>query len=237
MKRLNIFIMVNLLIVILSFFNIVRINSKTRDNVLEYCNMLASKITKYVVNDAYTAKEYDMNENKLFEIIQGSDGEIKTIIYDTMAVNTLLNSITDKVYDDFNKLESGDIESLNIRENILTNSATNIGSEGIILEIPSGIILDNYLFSNLGPKIPIKISLTGEFESHISTEVKEYGINNALIEMYIDIRVTEQVTVPFLSEKIIIENQIPISLNVINGKIPDYYLNGFDKQSNIYQTS
>lgn len=235
MKKRNIFIIANLFIIIFSFSYIGVINSKTKENIIEYSSMLASKITKYVVNVAYTTKEYDMNENGLFDVVYGNDGEIKTIIYDTMSVNSLLNAVTNKVYEVFNKLELGKINELNIRENILTNNSTNIAKEGIILEIPTGLFSNNYFFSNLGPKIPIKISLTGEFESHISTEVKEYGLNNALIEMYIDIRVTEQVTMPFISKKIIIENQIPISLNIINGKIPEYYLNGFDRMSNVYQ--
>lgn len=235
MKKRNIFIISNLLILIVSFAYIIAFDNRSKDRVMEYCIMLASKITKYVVNEAYIAKEYDMNENSLFEVVYGNDGEIKTIIYDTMSVNSLLNAVTDKVYEVFDKLETGNIKDLNIRENILTNNYNNVGKNGIVLEIPGGIFLRNYFLANLGPKIPIRISLTGEFESHISTEVKEYGLNNALIEMYIDIRVTEQVTMPFISEKIVIENQIPISLNIINGKIPDYYLNGFDRMSNVYQ--
>ena len=90
---------------------------------------------------------------------------------------------------------------------------------------------------NLGPKIPVRISITGELESQISTKVEEYGINNALISMYVDITITEQITMPFISKKIKIDNQIPIAINLINGKIPNYYFDSFDKHSNLYQVN
>lgn len=196
--------------------------------------MLASKITKYVVTKAYEPEIFDINDN-LYEIVQDNDGYIKTIIYDTMEVNKLLSIINENVYDMFDSLENGVLKQINIRENILTNDNKSKFDDGIILEIPLGIVTNNFLFSNLGPKIPIKISLTGEFESCISTSVEEYGMNNALISIYIDIRVTEQITMPFVTEKVVIENKIPISINVINGKIPNYYLSSFDKTSNVYK--
>mgnify|MGYP005772331177 CR=1 FL=1 len=224
----------NLLLIFLSIFNIVFINRTTNDKIVEYSTMLASKITKYVVTKAYEPEVFDMNDN-LYEIIKGEDGEIKTIIYDTMKVNKLLNSINENVYNLFDNLEGGVLDQLNIRENILINNNKSNSIDGIVLEIPSGIVTNNFLLSSFGPNIPIKISLTGEFESCISTSVEEYGINNALISIYVDIRVTEQITLPFISKKILIENKIPISVNVINGKIPNYYLNGFEKTSTVYK--
>ncbi len=227
-------IFVNLSLLLLAIYNIIIINRFSGDKITEYSTMLASKITKYVVTKAYEPEIFDINDN-LYEIVQDNDGYIKTIIYDTMEVNKLLSIINENVYDMFDSLENGVLKQINIRENILTNDNKSKFDDGIILEIPLGIVTNNFLFSNLGPKIPIKISLTGEFESCISTSVEEYGMNNALISIYIDIRVTEQITMPFVTEKVVIENKIPISINVINGKIPNYYLSSFDKTSNVYK--
>lgn len=227
---------INLTVFILVIANIVFINNSTSSKFVDYSTMLASKITKYVVTKSYLADDFNMSENKLYEIVRGEDGEIKTIIYDTAEVNKLLSKITDRVYSIFDELETGNLDNLNIRENILVNKKNRNFKEGIILEIPSGIVTNNFLFSNLGPKIPIRISLTGEFESFVSTKIEEYGLNNALISIYVDIRVTEQITMPFKTEKIVIENKIPISINLIAGKIPNYYLSGFDRTSNVYKS-
>lgn len=235
MLRKHKFLIINFLLFILVIINIIFINVSTSDKIIDYSTILASKITKYVVTSVYQESIFNLEEHPIYEIIKDSKGEIKTINYNTEEVNNLLSKISDRVYAMFDKLESGDIKKLSIRENILTNKENNY-ENGIILEIPSGIILNNFLFSSLGPKIPVRISLTGELESCISTKVEEYGLNNALISIYVDIKVTEQVLLPFRTEKIIVENKLPIAMNLINGEIPNYYLSGFDKNSNIYKT-
>jgi len=235
LKRRFLFFLAHFFLLLFTFFHIVWINQVTKDKVLEYSTMLASKITKYVVNNAYAADSFDLNRNHLYEIVKGNDGEIKTILYDTKAVNDLLSAINDKVYTMFDELENGNLKKINIQENILTNSSSSYDN-GIVLEIPSGIVMDNYLFANLGPRIPVRISLTGGLESHLSTKVEEYGINNALVSLVVNIRVTEQITMPFITKEIVIENEIPVTIHLINGKIPDYYLNGFSRSSNVYKS-
>ena len=194
--------------------------------------MIASKITKYVVNNAYVREKVNYYAGDIYDIVKDDTNEIKNIIYDSGIINDLLNSITDRVYEMFNMLEYDDLGKINIRENILSSKANN--KDGIVLEVPSGVIFDNYLLSSLGPKIPVKISLTGEFESFISSEVVEYGINNALITIYINVKVSEQITLPFISDKVVVENKIPIFMSLVNGTIPNYYIGGFSKNSNIY---
>lgn len=195
--------------------------------------MIASKITKYIVNNAYVREKVNYYANDIYDIVKDSDtNEIKNIIYDSGVINDLLDSVTSRVYNMFNMLEYGDLSKLNIRENILTTSVND--KDGIIMEIPNGLMTNNFLFSNLGPRIPVKLSLTGEFESYISTDVVEYGINNAMITIYINIKVSEQITIPFITDKVSIENKIPIFMSLVNGKIPNYYIGGFSKNSNIY---
>ena len=234
MKKKNKILIINILLLFSSFFNIFIINEISKNNIEEYSYMLASKITKYIVNNAYVREKINYYANDIYDIVKSDEtNEIKNIIYDSGVVNDLINSITDRVYNMFNMLEYGDLNKLNIRENILTSNVNNT-KDGIILEIPSGILFNNYLLSNLGPLIPLKISLTGEFESYVSTDVIEYGINNAMVSIYINIKVTEQVTMPFITKQITIENKIPIFMSLVNGTIPNYYISGFSKNSNIY---
>ena len=223
---------INIFLIIVTFFNIFFINYISKDKIKDYSTMLASKITKYIVNNAYVREKVNYYANDIYDVVKDNANEIKNIIYDAGVVNELIDSITERVYNMFNMLEYGDLSKINIRENILTSSPNN--NEGIVIEIPTGIIFDNYLFSTLGPKIPVKISLTGEFESYVTTDVVEYGINNAMVSIYINIKVSEQITMPFVSQKITIENKIPIFMSLVNGSIPNYYISGFSKNSNIY---
>ena len=73
-----------------------------------------------------------------------------------------------------------------------------------------------------------------EARKTVLTKIKEYGINNCLIEMNLVIEIKQQIMLPLISKKIKIINDIPISYKVINGKIPEYYSGSLSKGSNIY---
>ncbi len=221
-----------ILTIIFSFINILIINYKTKNRILDYTTMIASKVTKYIVNNAYIREKINYYADDIYDVIKDDTNEIKNIVYDSGVINNLMNSITNRIYNMFNMLELSDIKSINIRENILTTDSST--KDGIVLEVPTGIIFGNYILANLGPKIPVKISMTGEFESYVSSEVKEYGINNALITINITIKVTERITMPFVTEAITIENKVPIFISLINGSIPNYYIDGFVKNSNLF---
>ena len=223
---------VNFFLIVITFLNIFFINYVSRDKIKDYSTMLASKITKYIVNNAYVREKVNYYTDDIYDVVKDDTNEIKNIVYDAGVVNELINSITERAYNMFNMLEYGDLSKINIRENILTSDLNS--KDGIVMEVPSGVIFDNYLLASLGPKIPVKISLTGEFESYVTTDVVEYGINNAMVSIYINIKVSEQITMPFASQKITIENKIPIFMSLVNGSIPNYYISGFSKNFKIY---
>ena len=103
-----------------------------------------------------------------------------------------------------------------------------------VLMVPFGIASNKIYFSNLGPKIPVRIKTIGSILSNVDVKIKEYGINNCLIEMNLVIEIKQQIMLPLISKKIKIINDIPISYKVINGKIPEYYSGSLSKGSNIY---
>ena len=55
-----------------------------------------------------------------------------------------------------------------------------------------------------------------------------------MITININIKISEQITMPFITKKITVENKIPIFMSLVNGEIPNYYIGGFTKNSNIY---
>ena len=225
-------LIINLIIFFLAIINMSFINQISKEKIKDYSTMIASKITKYVINNAYVREKVNYYAEDIYDIIKDDSNEIKNIVYDAGVINDLINSITERIYNMFNMLEYGDLKKINIRENILTTNKND--KEGIVLEVPTGIIFDNYLLASLGPSIPVKLSLTGEFESYISSDVVEYGINNAMVTININIKISEQITMPFITEKITVENKIPIFMSLVNGEIPNYYIGGFTKNSNIY---
>lgn len=171
-------------------------------------------------------------DDDMYNVIQNKDGEIQTIDFNPVIVNKFLSSTTSIVSNNLKKIEKGkinDISFINSEEYNIKNL-----KNGVISEIPMGIISNNVLLSNIGPKIPVKLNLIGNVVSSVETTVKNYGINSALIEIYANVEITEEVIIPFQTERIKITNNIPVAIKIINGSVPDYYSDGkLNSSSNI----
>lgn len=192
------------------------------------CEKMAIVVIKNSLNDDVLSTL----EGDMYEIVQNDSGEIQTIDFNPVIVNKFLSKTTSVVSENLKKLEKGEIEDISF----IDYNEYDIDNlkNGVISYIPMGIITNNVLLSNVGPKIPVKISLVGNVISSVSTNVSNYGINNALLEITAKVEVTEEVILPFQTEKIKIVNNIPVAIKVINGKVPDYYSNGkIQESSNI----
>ncbi|WP_443686870.1 sporulation protein YunB, partial [Phascolarctobacterium faecium] len=55
------------------------------------------------------------------------------------------------------------------------------------------------------------------------TKVKNYGINNVLLELYLDISVSSSLLTPVSKEEIKDNFSILIASRIIAGSVPDYY--------------
>ena len=58
----------------------------------------------------------------------------------------------------------------------------------------------------------------------VKTTIKDYGINNALIQLDLTIDANIQIILPFASKITKVSFTTPITIDMINGKIPTYYL-------------
>ena len=58
-------------------------------------------------------------------------------------------------------------------------------------------------------------------------------MNNALLKLNINISINVRVVLPIVSNDIDTNFTVPISMKVIQGKIPSYYMDGFTSNSNI----
>ena len=67
------------------------------------------------------------------------------------------------------------------------------------------------------------LKIIGNVTSGIKTDVKEYGINNSLITISSEITVEMMVILPFSSDYVSITNLVPISIKIIQGKVPEFY--------------
>ena len=157
-----------------------------------------------------------MISDNLYVINKNDDEEIKMITYNSFEVTKLINEVTSNIENKIRMIENNEMDYYG-------NSGFET-SAGVIAEIPFGIIFDNPLLANIGPKIKIRLNVLGDIMSNIETEVKPYGINNAYVEVRIKLEVTARIVLPFATEKIAISNVIPLSMNIVQGTVPDGYI-------------
>lgn len=146
-----------------------------------------------------------INQEDLFHIERDSNGNIESIDYNTKLVNEIL-SVTSKVtYNNLIDVENKD--------------------NGIITYIPIGVVTDNVFLNDKGPKVPVKLSVNGNVLTSLKTDVKEYGVNSALIQVSVKIEANVDIIIPLRVEDIVIVNEVPISIKIIKGNVSSILTN------------
>ncbi len=236
-RKCNVFTILIFIIILglfLSYQLIKYFSDKAMPIFLSYAESETRKLTTLIINKAVTKQiTNDMDVEDLFTVVKNNAGEIILIDFNSKNVTKILNSITNLVQLNLKAIEEGNIDLIELPDNTLDGYDDNLLRRGIIYEIPVGVISQSSFLGNLGPKIPVKLNLIGDVITGINTDVREYGINNALIDVNINIEVTTRINLPFVSNEITVNNKIPIATKVIQGQIPNYYLGGFSSNSNI----
>ena len=107
-------------------------------------------------------------------------------------VNNYLIKINSSILKNLKDIEHGNLENLD--SSIFYSEKLD---NRFMYYIPFGIITNNLLLEDLGPKIPIKITLSGSVNSNIKTELNSYGINNSLLKIYISVNLRMIPLIPF----------------------------------------
>ena len=228
---LNKFMVILMLVIVITFILIHFFSKKATPILMNYAVLETKKLATVIINRAVSkqiASEISLDE--LIITDKNSNNEIQSVDFNPYIVNKILNSVTNTIQLNLKWLEEGKVDMIELPENITINN-DNL-KKGIIYEIPVGIITNNAFFANLGPKIPVRLNLVGSVECGVETKVKDYGINNAIIEVVVNAKVSEQVVLPFDSEVITISTDIPVAIKIIEGKVPDYYSSGLSNSSN-----
>lgn len=235
MSKINILVYIIVAILIAVFLLFKYINKKVSPILLDYAEMESRKLASIVVSKAINKEiASELTVENLFVITKSDDGEIKTIDFNPVLVNELLLKATTAVQTNLKYLEDGKIDKLELGENTLINYNPDNLREGIFYKIPAGVVFNNSLLANLGPKIPVRFSLIGELGANIVSNVTNYGINNALIEVQMNLKLNQKVILPIASRKATVEVNVPIALKIVQGVVPEYYFNGLSKNSSTF---
>ncbi len=236
MNKKKIYIFISLLI--LSFFTALYLTSLAGKGleqvIINYATVETERIANVILNDVVNIDEDYFNED-LFEISRDNDGNIELINFDTKVTNSLLKDINDKAMKRLTALEKGDTTDLELSESLKGTRLTFL-DDGVVCDIPIGSLFHNGLIVNLTTSVPIRFSFIGTVSSNIVTDVKEYGFNNALIEVGIEVTIKEKITMPHSTESIPITTKVNLTTQLIQGSVPNYYNGAFSASSQVFAT-
>jgi len=218
-KKIGTYISFGIIIIIISLicaFFVIDYFAKRANQIL--LPMAESKTRKVVTMIINAACDESIISNDLYMINKDENNEIQMVTYNSFEVTKLINQVTTNIENMIKEIENGNMDYYGNVDKL---------ENGVIGEIPFGAIFGNSLLNGIGPKIKLRLNLLGDVTSNIETEVKPYGINNAYVELRIHLTVTARILLPFVSEKVVISNVIPLSMNIVQGSIPEAYISSY----------
>ena len=218
-----------ILVVLLTFFLFHNFNKNINSNLIEISNAEINRVTYSFITNKINNNILNSETLKDILIINKNEkGEILYVDFNLDKSYKLLDKISLILSDSIKDLENGEIDVAYL-DNSLTHKAN-----GIILSIPLGSTLKTKYFYNLGPKIPVKVNFIGSVLTNLQTKVTNYGLNNALVEVFIYLEFHNQIMTPFNIKDIEFKYDAVIASMMIEGEVPSFYNGSIEKSSNIY---
>jgi sporulation protein YunB len=191
---------------------------------------IAEKETKRIANliiDSSVDQQIlkgDIDVNNLIKVEKDESGKISSIEFDAAVVQHVLAKTNDSVQKSLRAAMEGNLHELEFGGEEIKPKEPK--EKGIIYYIPLGQATNNTLLGNLGPRIPVRFYVIGNVASGVKEKIQPFGINNALVEIFIEIEVNVQVVIPFATKTATVSSDIPIAMQVISGEVPNFYNNG-----------
>ena len=98
-----------------------------------------------------------------------------------------------------------------------------VGKKGMALKLPFLSGSSSVFLANLGPNIYVPVNFVGSVLTNIKTKITDYGINNALVEIYVTIALQTDLISPVSEKTKKIDYDVLIASTVVNGRIPNVY--------------
>ncbi len=187
-----------LVIAILVMINILNAINPIFEKV---CSDTAKSIVTIEVNRITTVNAEKYKDSEMITVKQDDNGNIQLLQVNSTPLNNMISDITN------------DIQiSLDNNDNVTS-------------DIPFGSVTGVKWLSGVGPRIPIKVALSGTIQTKIRNEFNDAGINQTIHRLWLDIVCDIDILTPYEVISTQVTNEVVLSENVIVGGVPTVYMN------------
>ncbi len=218
----------------LALFLLFLVRNRMTSSIKKYATLESQQFAQAILNEAVRTETTNLLASKeLYQINRNGEQEIETIDFNMVEANALLEKITKTTTDKLLALEDGNLDDIKVTQSFKGANFKEY-QKGVVCEIPVGLLTDHFFFGNLGLLIPIRFSFVGTVDANLKSKVTPYGINNALVELFILVEVTEKISMPLASDQVKLSLEVPLVSQMVTGKIPTYYQGALQGTSNIF---
>lgn len=207
------------IILVLSFNFLSFIGNKITPKVTSLAKV---SLNHHIKNVASNFKEYTYNNKDILIPTYNNKNEVTSLTYDMKVVYEIAGAFTSNIKSSL-KEKNNDIPFI-----------TETNNNKILFMIPIGALSNQALFTSMGPKIPVQIYFVDNVFTEIKTKVTDYGINNALIEIYLSINLTYEIVSPFVREQVTLNYNLPIDQKIITGVVPNIIGHTFEAKTTFF---
>ena len=217
-----------LLIFLIFITNVILFNifgNRLSKNISVMTSVKIEEITKYYMNKVI--KKYLNIDTNNYIKLNSVNNNIVSIDINNNESNKLLKNVIDDLESVVRDIEKGNINNYSNLEFIYGNN------NNLMLLIPLGTLFNNSLLYDIGPKIPVKVSFLENVDAYLDVSVEDYGINNALVKLFINIKMEQIIEMPIDKNKTNIEYRFLIASKLVNGVVPSIYGYNLKDNSNL----
>lgn len=220
----NIFVLLLTSLLVMAVISIYIINMRLMPIYSQYAEKQTYKVASYVVNKAINSRTSSvLDVNEIIIDIPTESKDTITTKFNTEIINQVRSETQTLVKEYLEQAESGDLSHLPNLENVEYDVGKMEAGDGIVFFVPLGQALNIPIIGNLGPKVPIRFHIIGNVTSDVISDIHEFGINNAKVEVSIIIEVNVQIIVPFASNSATVTQRIPVAIGLVRGSVPNIY--------------
>lgn len=225
-ERKHLLLITTILFLIIIILSLWIIDRGIRPALMDIAELKTIEFATRTINEAVKSTE-NMSFEDLIDIQFDSNGNVATLGWNYDAVNKALRNATERaeyyLYG-LNQEQSLEIDDPDVNPLQFSDSVRDLpAKDPTIVEIPLGQATGNTILANLGPKIPVHFEIIGSIQTDVLHEVKEFGVNAALFEIYIPVTVNIQIVIPFSTMTREVSTRVFIDSRVIMGDVPEFY--------------
>ena len=216
-EKLKIYLFIIIVLISVSVY-FTYLNKKVKETLINYVDIEVERVFTNIINRVLRENNVKFNDYLIY-----NKEDKNNISYDIDKVNEYTDYVSEKINEELYNLENEYIDNKYDYKYYDKNKYKYI-RKGLLYEFSFNSINNNILFGNLGASIPIKISFLGSVNSNIEIVSKDYGINNIIIEAYLNISVKSYTTMPVGSNIKDVSIKELVFVDIINGNVPNYII-------------